>query len=74
MKKEKKEKELPFFCETCDKGFKTSVKLREHVESHVKVSVVSLIAVLVCSMNQIVEGGARSENCKFPLVELCFRL
>ncbi|XP_077988069.1 FMR1-interacting protein NUFIP1-like [Glandiceps talaboti] len=35
-KKPKKEKILPFYCESCERGFKTQEKLNEHNQEHVK--------------------------------------
>lgn len=43
LKKEKIDKrDLPennvYFCDICDRGFKTEEKYKEHVDGHVKVS------------------------------------
>ncbi|KAM9820914.1 FMR1-interacting protein NUFIP1 [Neosynchiropus ocellatus] len=38
-KRNKKEPEYPFFCDTCDRGFKNNEKYGEHMAQHVKCSV-----------------------------------
>ncbi|XP_072306915.1 FMR1-interacting protein NUFIP1 [Eucyclogobius newberryi] len=38
-KKNKKEPECPYFCDTCDRGFKNAEKYNEHISQHVKCSV-----------------------------------
>ncbi|XP_072539966.1 FMR1-interacting protein NUFIP1 isoform X2 [Salminus brasiliensis] len=38
-KKKRKESQLSFFCDTCDRGFKNQTMCEEHVAQHVKCSV-----------------------------------